>query len=192
MVGDDDFWLIAVTPETPVADEAEKICALIDAGWTRVHLRHPSADPDTVAAIIQRLPMAVRRSVSAHDYFQLAELYRLGGIHLNRRNGVAPYGWRGVVSISIHSLDEVPRAEGKDYFTLSPFFDSISKPGYQGRTFARVPDGTRCIPLGGITPDKIKTVRSWGFRGAAMLGAIPWQGSVEEVYQFATDTLSLC
>lgn len=58
MEADRDFVLIAITPPDPVADEALGIAALLDAGWWRVHLRHPGADAATVEGIINAIPRA--------------------------------------------------------------------------------------------------------------------------------------
>lgn len=81
---------------------------------------------------------------------------------------------------------------GLDYITLSPVFDSISKPGYTSVEFGPLPSGVTVIGLGGVTTDRAVQLKARGFAGAAMLGAIPWQGTVTEITGFATKTLEIC
>lgn len=186
------FRLIAITPPAPVTDEAAKIAALLDAGWWRVHLRHPGADDATLEEIISRIPAVIRGRVSMHDSFGLAVKYGIGGVHLNRRTPAAPEGWPGTVSRSCHSVGEALMCAGLDYITLSPVFDSISKPGYTGVEFGALPSGVTVIGLGGVTPERAAQLKARGFAGAAMLGAIPWQATVREITGFATKTLEIC
>ena len=192
MEADRDFVLIAITPPDPVADEALGIAALLDAGWWRVHLRHPGADAATVEEIINAIPPRLRDRVSLHDHFGVAGTTGIGGLHLNRRSPSPPCGWKEVVSRSCHSVDEVRDCDGMDYVTLSPVFDSISKPGYRGIAFGSLPAGIRVMALGGVTPDRLPELRSSGFAGAAMLGAVPWHATVDEIKRFATKTLEIC
>lgn len=186
------FRLIAITPPEPVVDEAAKIAALIDAGWWRVHLRHPGADEETLADIISRVPARARGRISMHDSFGLAVRYGIGGVHLNRRNPAAPEGWAGTVSRSCHTVGEARICAGLQYVTLSPVFDSISKPGYTGVEFEPLPPEVTVIGLGGVTPARTARLKARGFAGAAMLGAIPWQGTVTDITGFANKTLEIC
>ncbi|MCH5326046.1 MAG: thiamine phosphate synthase [Duncaniella sp.] len=186
------FILIAITPEFPVADECAKIEAIILAGWDRVHLRHPQFEEDDMRSLLRVIPVELLSHVSLHSCPVAAVELGAGGVHLNSRLSALPNQWSGVVSRSCHSLEEVSMCvAGYDYVTLSPVFDSISKPGYSAREFGSVPQVPPVVALGGVTPESLPTLRETGYAGAAMLGAIPWTGSVSDVKEFATNTISL-
>ena len=118
-------------------------------------------------------PLALVRSIS-----RIPQEYGIGGIHLNRRNSTPPEGYCGRLSRSLHSIDELTEADGNDYCTLSPIYDSISKAGYRSNFSAdalrqaltdrriKVP----VIALGGVTPEKLGELQQLGFAGAAFLG----------------------
>lgn len=188
MADDRPLSLIAFTPPEPVADEGAKIAALIDEGWAWVHLRHPNEQSLNMIWLISTIPAEARRRVKLHEWFDLAKVFNLGGVHLNSRWPTPPADFVGSISKSCHTVAEVSECQGFDYVTLSPVFDSISKPGYMASEFdlSQLPEPRpKIIALGGVTPERLGDVKALGFDGAAMLGAIPWQGSVDDVRQFA-------
>ena len=83
---------------------------------------------------------------------------------------------------SCHSLDEISLAEGYDYVTLSPIYDSISKAGYKAKfdidSLRPVIAGRKVIALGGVTPEKFGELAEKGFSGASLLGYI-WNGDFD-------------
>lgn len=174
-----DKWLIAITPEEPIAHEGRTITDLLNKGWHRVHLRHPNASRREVQTIIESIPQELHRHIVLHGHFDLTAEFNLGGLHLNRRCPIPPSFYTGTLSRSCHSIEEVLQSEGMDYVTLSPIFDSISKSGYKSafsvEELRRLDDATvPVIALGGITPDLIPKLRDYNFKGYAMLGAIDW------------------
>lgn len=183
--------LIAITPEQPVADEGCKIEALLRAGWYRVHLRHPDASRVEMRDIIESVSQRYHDRLVLHGHFDLTCDFSLGGLHLNHRCPAAPALYSGQLSRSCHSIDEIAGADSMSYVTLSPIFDSISKSGYQA---AFTPDTLRSldkcdipvIALGGISPEHFTMLDCYRFSGYAMLGAIPWIGTCEQVADFAS------
>lgn len=183
--------LIAITPEQPVADEGCKIEALLRAGWYRVHLRHPDASRVEMRDIIESVSQRYHDRLVLHGHFDLTCDFNLGGLHLNHRCPTAPALYSGPLSRSCHSIDEIAGADSMSYVTLSPIFDSISKSGYQA---AFTPDTLRSldkcdipvIVLGGISPEHFSRLDCYRFSGYAMLGAIPWIGTCEQVADFAS------
>ncbi len=172
---------IAITPFTPAPSHAARIVELLTNGYDYVHVRYPEASPDTTASIINAVPTGLRSRITVHDNFEALAAEGIGGIHLNRRNPAAPPGWKGRVSLSAHSLEEVAEAgEGFAYVTLSPVYPSISKSDYVPLcdllgSLARLPNRqVRVVALGGVTPDRIAEIEMAGFDGYAMLGAIDW------------------
>lgn len=197
----DTKWLIAVTPEQPVADEGRKIEALLRAGWHRVHLRHPQALRVDVRDIIESIDPQYHSRLVLHGHFDLTYDFNLGGLHLNHRCPTPPALYRGPLSRSCHSIEEIVGIEADEnqqplqYVTLSPIFDSISKTGYQS---AFTPEilrqldviNTPVIALGGVRPEHFATLACYRFSGYAMLGAIPWSATCDEVSDFASQSIS--
>lgn len=161
--------------------EAEQIAQLLRRGdIDLIHLRKPQATRDELEELIRTIPEELHQHLVLHDHHTLAVSYQLKGIHLNSRNPYPPEGWKGQVSISCHSLEEL--AEKKrhpfTYLSLSPIFDSISKQGYHSaftiediaKAHQKGIIDYRVMALGGITFDKIQLVQQMGFGGAMILG----------------------
>ncbi len=172
---------IAITPPDFFRDEPEAIMKLLRHNdYWRVHIRKPSASAAEIEALIRNIDTECYPRLSLHDHFEIAAGYSLGGIHINRRNSRAPSGWKGLVSRSLHSVEEIP-AYDYDYAFLSPIYPSISKPGYCGNfDFAQLKSvvNSKIFALGGVTPEKFGEIQSLGFGGAAMLGAA-WRTAVD-------------
>lgn len=181
---------IGITPERMLPDEGSLIAALLDHGLDRLHLRKPGASRHEVERLLLTIPDRCYGRIVLHDHFELATAYRLGGVHLNRRNPEPPAataGYTPALSRSCHSIAELAHGEGYSYQFLSPIFDSISKSGY---TAGFTPEqlqaaaergiiGERVVALGGITPGRIAAVRAWHFGGVALLGYL-WQEPTPE------------
>jgi thiamine-phosphate pyrophosphorylase len=195
--------LIAITLPEMTPGEDRRIAALLsgDEFW-RVHVRKPEASADDLRHLLDSLPVWCLPRLVLHDHFELCREYGIGGLHLNHRNPDLPPALqqtrrfrndlkdaalpfpRLTLSCSCHSLDEVQaRKPQMDYLFLSPVFDSISKQGYHARfstdmlrraAAAGIIDN-KVFALGGVTLAKVPLLRSIGFGGAAMLGAV-WQG----------------
>ena len=160
--------------------EAARIVALLQRREVDyVHIRKPGARREDMEKLVESIPQAYRNRIVLHDHFPLAEKYQLFGIHLNRRNPDVSRGWKGSVSRSCHSLEEVVRWKNRcDYVTLSPIFDSISKAGYRSAfTREEIAEAARkgiidekVMALGGVTFNKMKEVTAMGFGGGMILG----------------------
>lgn len=174
-----DFLTIGFTLPEFTDGEAGRIIRLLDTDIDLFHIRKPGADRDGVRRLILAIPAKYHPRLRIHDHFDLMDEFQLGGVHLNSRNPKAPAGCPAVTR-SCHSLPEltVPLPDGSmpQYQTLSPIFDSISKPGYYSRfdpmELAPFIKGLNVVALGGVTPDNLTLLRQAGFRGAAMLGCL--------------------
>lgn len=176
----EDRRRIAITPAEPLPDEAASITRLLDSGrFTDVHLRHPDALRREMLRLIENVPQRLHGRLHLHGHFDLANEFNLGGLHLNRRCPAPPEGYSGLLSASCHSIAEVERCRdaGLTYVTLSPIFDSLSKPGYRGAfstqqlTRLDTVTGIDIVALGGVTPDNIGQLAPYNFAGYAMLTA---------------------
>lgn len=175
-------WIVITSPDF-VPGEATFIDLLFRCGMDLLHLRKPDASVEDCRRLLNEIPREWHNRIVTHDYFQLASEFPLYGVHLNRRNPVPPTGFRGSISRSCHSLDEVMENKPQcNYVFLSPVFNSISKEGYESAfSDATLKQAAGCgiidtkvVALGGISCDSLPQVRAWGFGGAAFLGDI-WQ-----------------
>lgn len=172
---------IVITLPHFIEHEAERITELFEQRKVdRLHLRKPEADSAEVERLIREIPEKYYPQISIHDFHELAEQYKLGGIHLTGRHPIAPSGWQGILSTSCHSLEElaVKKNEGFTYLSLSPIYDSISKVGYHSAfTHQQLLEAQReglidahVLALGGVTFARLPEVEAMGFGGAMILG----------------------
>lgn len=173
--------IIAITTPNFIECEASVIPHLLQLGVDLVHIRKPSATSEQLALLLDSLPTWCYDQLVVHDCLELANKYNLKGVHLNRRNHTVPDNFKGSVSMSCHSLEEVElKKDMADYVFLSPIFNSISKNGYNSafnkeELHNAMKQGTidkKVIALGGVSLANIETVKDLGFGGAALLGDI--------------------
>ena len=187
-MGVERLMRVAITP-VPIEFDNEPyvIIRLLDNGWDMLHLRHPDATLRDMRRIVEAVPQKYHCRLRLHGHFELINEFNIGGLHLNRRCPVVPSNYSGKISRSCHSVQEVVDSVECDYVTLSPIFDSVSKGGYRSAfthdELMRL-DGVvapKVIALGGVTPERIKELSRYNFAGYAVLGSIPWNGTVDEV-----------
>lgn len=172
--------LIAITRPEIFAEEAPLLESLFEKGLERLHIRKPQSEAKEVEKLLKAINPAYYPRIALHDHFELAEDYGLGGVHLNSRNPQAPASFKGRVSRSCHSIEELAAYPQLDYLFLSPIFPSISKAGY-GKGFPidfmkeAAQKGLitpRVVALGGISTETIPQLRDIPFGGFAVLGAL--------------------
>ncbi len=182
-------WIVITLPQF-IDNEALYIEQFFEAGIDLLHLRKPDSRMENCERLIQQINPKWYSKIVVHDHFELCEKYQLHGIHLNSRNHEIPLGFKGSISRSCHSIEEVKQAQGKlDYVFLSPIFDSISKQGYQHAfTQEQLKQAAQegiinkhVIALGGVSADKICQLKAWHFGGAAFLGAV-WNQREEKTW----------
>ena len=100
-------------------------------------------------------------------------------------------GPEAIIGVSTHSLAQAHAAaeQGADYITLSPIFESASKPGYGPALgldeLARV-CGAVDVPvyaLAGVTPERAAACVEAGAYGVAVMGGVMRATEVEEVVE---------
>jgi len=85
-----------------------------------------------------------------------------------------------LIGVSAHSIDEAMQAvaEGANYLTASPMFETRSKPGYgpalggEGLGAITASVGVPVLALGGITADNAGDCVRAGAAGVAVMGAV--------------------
>lgn len=169
---------IYITPEEITPTEPQLVKDALACGFDFVHLRHPKASRRDMVNLIESIPQKLHQFLKIHGHFDLASEYAIGGLHLNRRCPTPPAFFSGSLSKSCHSANEIIDAKDFDYVTISPVFNSISKPGYKA-AFSRDElkqineiSQINVIALGGITPKHLQQIEELGFAGFAVSGAI--------------------
>lgn len=174
-------------------EEHQILNALFDEGLELLHLRKPETEPVYSERLLSLISESYRKRIVVHDYFYLKNEYNLKGIHLNHRNPDLPPKYKGHISCSCHTAEEVDaHKKACDYVFLSPIFDSISKDGYSSRfSRAELRELTRrktidrkVMALGGIQLDNLQEVKEAGFGGAVILGDIWNRFSIHTTQDF--------
>lgn len=185
--------LIVFTSPDEIPGEGEAINSLFQAGLECLHLRKPTFNENEFISLIEKINIEYRGKIMIHSFHDLAWGYGLKGIHFTNQFicSVPDETITGIinkshvsgklVSTSVHSFDEILKINFHfDYVFMGPLFDSISKPGYQGKLtlqecekfFSAHNPACKIIALGGITDQNISPVFQSGFNGAAVLGYI--------------------
>lgn len=185
--------IIVITRPDFFDGETELVNNLFRAGMERLHLRKPKSSEEDLVSWLQNIDSQYYGRIVVHDHFKLISRFPLGGVHLNSRN--PEYHKTGseqdiTISRSCHSIAEVIQYKHEcNYLFLSPIYDSISKEGY-GAAFSRIDlkqaadEGiidSKVLALGGVSLEHIPELRSMGFGGAAVLGAL-WQAKSPTEY----------
>ena len=176
---------VVITDTSFSDNEAEMIRIILSEGIDRVHIRKPGSPESDFRRLIEAVPERFYPAITLQDHVGLAVGYGIGGVHLNSRNPSVPAGFKGKVSRSCHSLEEVARCREEDYLFLSPIYDSISKNGYRSAFTEKSLSesdgiiGPRVYALGGVRPENLPELERYGFGGAAFLGYV-WKDATPE------------
>lgn len=180
--------LLVVTDRRQARAPLEAVAAaLFAAGGRWLLLREKDLAPLERIAVLQRLCALGRAqgaTIMVSADLQAARVAGAAGVHLPA--GADPVAARrelgagALIGCSAHSLIEAARAEdgGADYVTLSPIFESASKPGYgpalglDGLRAAAAELHLPVLALGGIGPDDVAGCRRVGAAGVAVMGGV--------------------
>lgn len=167
--------LIIITAEDIMKDEPALWRELLEMPIYRLHIRKPKASKEELSALIEAVPVALRKKLVLHHHADIATKFELGGVHVS-------YGEYGgniniPVSCSVHTWQEAQQVTNKySYYFMSPVFNSISKKGYNQNTGLQyMPSGLqnqKVYALGGITPGNIGMTLSYGYCGVVALGYV--------------------
>ncbi|WP_207429789.1 thiamine phosphate synthase [Pedobacter sp. SYSU D00535] len=178
--------LIAITLPDFFDGEADLIQALFEAGLQRLHIRKPESDEAAFRALLNAIPKAFCSRISIHQHHSIAKEYGIKSLHFGesqrKRLKLQDFAWlrdlRYTLSTSVHEVKDLKNLQTIfDYAFFSPVFDSISKPGYKGRTAAgfslqESDKVLEVIGLGGIHAENILQLKEMNFDGAAVLGSL--------------------
>lgn len=175
--------LILVTTDKFFVEENIIINTLFDEGLDVLHVRKPYSEPILCERLLKLTPEKWYKKIVVHDHFYLKEEFGLKGIHLNSRNPEPPVKYRGHISRSCLTVEEVKEWKKKcDYVFLSPIFEKMSQvntlsPMDMGVLKKASADGIinkHVIALGGVTIDNVRMAKDLGFGGVGIMEAV-WQ-----------------
>jgi thiamine-phosphate pyrophosphorylase len=171
--------LIIMTKSTFFVEEDKILTTLFEEGMENLHLYKPGAEPIYSERLLSLLSEEYYKHITVHDHFYLRDEYKLRGIHLNNANDPLPNGYRGDVSRTCHSIDELYQAKRQSrYVFLKTIFDSQSNPN-DTQSFteedlrAAAKQGLidrHVYALGGLNLDNIRMVKDLGFGGVCICG----------------------
>lgn len=169
------------------ADFHEQAAAVLRAGGPEValHLRGPSLDGRFLLEAGQELLMEARlvgARMVVNDRVDVAGCLGADGVQL--RQGSLPLKvarrllGSAYFGVSVHSAEEARAAKDADWLLVGSVFETASHPeGSPGgldlldRVAAAAP-GVPQVAIGGITPDRVATLRHRGVAGVAVIRGI--------------------
>jgi thiamine-phosphate pyrophosphorylase len=190
-------------PSEQNEDFLDNIEIALGAGVRLVQFRakHLSADQQwNLGAEVAALCAAFGALMIVNDRCDVARAVAADGVHLPAHGLPVDAARRTVtdrlVGVSCHSTAEVILAEedGADYVTLSPVFESASKPGYGpplGLDVLRVTARASVIPiyaLGGIDPLRATDCLNAGAYGIALMSGV-FSGEIDRNVHKLLDVL---
>ena len=164
----------------------EVITSAFEGGCRWVMIREKDLELKNLQRLISdvlALAETFKATVSINSGMATANLGDATGIHLPQnkydlaavRSKLEKYQLLG---ISAHNLIEGRAAKGADYITISPVFETASKPGYGPalgeKGLAQIVRSLNIpvIGLGGVEPSNISKIRNVGAAGAAVMGGV--------------------
>jgi thiamine-phosphate pyrophosphorylase len=191
-----DFHLLLVTNRLLVHGRSLEsvLQEAVNAGVQAIQLRERDLPTRQLLSLVRQIHGMTRdRAVPLiiNDRVDMAVSLDLDGVHLRASSlpvSVARrvVGQRRLIGVSAHSLKEVQQAgaDGADYVILGPIFETPSKREF-GNPLGLAVLADACshssVPvfaIGGITRERIESVRGAGAFGVAMIGGILGQADV--------------
>lgn len=166
-----------MTKPTFFVEEDKILTSLFDEGLDNLHLCKPGATPMYSERLLTLLDEDVYNKITVHDHFYLKDEYRLKGIHIDDATTEPPQGYKGHISRTCHSLDELKDAKRKtDYVFLADVFGSQTNKAEQGSyTIPQLEEARRnglidkkVYAFGNVNIDTAKIAREIGFGGVVL------------------------
>ncbi len=168
--------LIVVSAEVSLAKEVEWIRKMIDEGLFCFHLRRKTWDLSRTQRFLEEIGGEYQSRIRVHGPARWQGKLLGAKVHLRDGEEANSEGQ----SKSFHTLFDANRESMLlEYGFISPIYDSISKPGYRGafkkeelQRFLADFKKFDLFALGGVTVEKLDDLKSMGFKGAAVMGAL--------------------
>ncbi|MDM1345509.1 thiamine phosphate synthase [Myroides marinus] len=190
--------MVVITSPTPMVNEASLINKMFEKGLSLLHVRKPNMDINELRLWVKNIDNCYHQSLVIHipnivinnkewffeQYIALINNLNSTYTHLSTDNCsfVNNYKYKlPKLSTSVHCITEVNKLSTTiERVFISPIYPSISKKGYSSsinwteEIRLRTNFNTTLVALGGITPYRIKELKTMGFDDYALLGTI-WE-----------------
>lgn len=173
--------LILMTRPEFFIEEHQILTALFDEGLETLHLRKPYTEPIFSERLVSLIPKVYRKNIVVHDHFYLVGEYGLKGIHLNQRNSTLPNNYKGSISCSCSTSEELEaRDKFCNYLFLSPLFDNNDNQAFSAHFTPQLlrqmsqqkQINKRVMAFGNVGLDNVPLLREYAFGGAVVFGDI--------------------
>jgi thiamine-phosphate pyrophosphorylase len=171
--------LIVLTKSTFFVEEDKILTSLFETGMDNLHLYKPGAEPVYSERLLTLIPEDFYGKITVHDHFYLKEEFRLKGIHLNDCQTEVPAGYRGNITRTCHSIDELKAAKKQsNYVFLKTLFNSQSNPADKATlSMEDMKEASRhglidkkVYAMGGMNLNNISVAKDLGFGGVVICG----------------------
>ena len=171
--------LILMTRPEFFVEEHQILTVLFEEGLDTLHLRKPNTEPVYSERLISLIPEVYRRNIVVHDHFYLKNEYGLKGIHLNQRNPELPTNYKGHISCSCHTEEELKACSTFcDYEFLSPIFERVNDSEFSADfSSSKLHDfrkrhviNKKVMAMGNVGLDNLSLLKDYGFGGVVVLG----------------------
>ncbi len=195
--------LVVMSASVDYPGEVGEAVNMLDKGLDFFHVRKPRKSKSDLADYIKKFPKEYRSRLVLHSFHDLADVYKLGGIHLSRahRGRNKFYQFRlwlrrrqapnFVVTRTFHKLTDIVNDKRTYSYTfLSPVYDSHAQTtlsaGFSQRALHIIlPQAKQPVyALGGVSLDNLAKSFENGFHGAVFHGSI-WDGESSPSEMFA-------
>ncbi len=155
--------LVIMTKPTFFVEEDKIITALFEEGMTNLHVNKPESSPLYCERLLSLLSDSYYNKITVHGHYYLKNEYGLEKIHIDAPTGCVPEGYKGKVSRTCTSTEQLKEAkrhseyvflESSRYTTTE--LEAAAEKGLIGK---------HVYAMGGITIDNIKTFKDIGFGG---------------------------
>lgn len=170
--------LIIMTKPTFFVEEDKIISSLFDNGLDNLHLYKPATEPIYSERLLTLLPEDNYPMITVHSNFYLKDEYRLKGIHIDDTGTPAPQGYKGHISRTCYTMEELKETkkkanyvflknalrclydlEGKDSpFTIQQLEEASDRGLIDKKVYA----------LGGMNIETIRIAKDLGFGGVVV------------------------
>ena len=166
-----------MTSPTYFVEEDKILETLFEEGMEMLHLNKPDSSPVYAERLLSLLPEEYHKKIVVHDNYYLKNEYGLAGIHLDEADAEAPQGYKGKISRTCRSLEELKSAKKQSkYVFLRDVFDSISDAnGKASFSYDQLKEAAHrglidkhVFALGGVRLENIKVLKELGFGGAVI------------------------
>ncbi len=171
--------LILLTSPNFFIEEDKILTTLFEEGLDQLHLRKPGSEPVYCERLLTLIPSQYHNRIITYDHFYLRDEFDLMGIHLSQGDTKAPQGYKGNITRTGYSLEEIKAYKQSSlYVCMDCIYPSVSEPGRNPLyTTDELKDAVRqgiidrkVMALGGVKLENLEEIKDLGFGGAVVRG----------------------